>query len=294
MLEGSPKRYTPFTDSPVNGTLVNGIRFRLSPSSPSCSSGAVSPLANIRNPSVSLASSENSENSKPSSLHTRAGLNNELTGHRSIRRISSGLFETELSSNTAVTFMVPLAQLAFNLSVYIEAGSSHSHSYRLPEPFTDERHAIPSEGSIIIDSALRDGIEQGVDDDDEKAEIMVGIEASTRRKSSAPILIKSRSVEAAMNSRKPQKASADQLSFCVMPRDVRKNALQSSHLIERQGSAPQLMLKRKPKGLDDDGSLGSSPMGSPVTGLSRCGTRQQILTNASSLKHSGLTHYMQD
>ena len=283
-LEGSPKHYTPFADSPLNGTLVNGIRFHLFPSSPCSSSGVVTPVTNNRNPSVSLA---NSEDSRPS----LSKLNSKPIIHSNIRRITSGFFYSDVHDreNTVTFHMVPLVQLAFNLSVYLETCLHISDAVTSPGHYTDERREMQCKGSLFS------GEREGVHDSDEKEEMMSPTEPPTRRKSSAPILIKSRSVEAAMNSRKPQRDSAgdvNQMSFHVMPRDVRKNALASTHLIERQGSAPQLMLKRRPNGGSNDTSANSSPVGSPVKGLSRCGTRQQIIQKSSPLGNCGLTQYM--
>ena len=149
-----------------------------------------------------------------------------------------------------------------------------------PEPRdTAIQHAVAAAAAHQLRE--EDDILTAIDDEDDDQEPA----KEPRRVSlpvSAPILIKSRSVEESIHREHVGDATA--VSYRALPRDLRKNALASGHLIERQGSAPQLLLKRKPRGYypagtaSGDGSAESSGASSPTGSITRNPTRLQMMS----------------
>ncbi|OQV23480.1 hypothetical protein BV898_02600 [Hypsibius exemplaris] len=336
-MEGSPKHYVPFLDSPIAASPINGIKFRLSPSSPAASSTGNSPLsvaaANYpREPNVSRRTSLDKTGSSSKSTATV-----DFTTYVNVmRRVSSAVFDSRLfnlsepdtdadtdtgadkdtgkiDKSTGKTDKpgssadkgtgktdkpdrvqnkcsgtLQFAQLTQNLCVYLEDVDNLLLD-KSPEP-RDSLQQRLQQAAVLREEAC-----------DVIAERQELEQAPPRRVSlpvSAPILIKSRSVEESIHRDQSSGVGGgmDSVSFRALPRDLRKNALASGHLIERQGSAPQLLLKRKPRsfyaggGGSNPGSAESSGAASPTSSMSRQTTRLQMM---SPLVQSALANYQQ-
>ncbi|XP_055357776.1 uncharacterized protein LOC129602695 isoform X2 [Paramacrobiotus metropolitanus] len=247
MLEGSPKRnvFAESSNSPLSGTPINGIRFRVSPCSPASSSSPLSMVVN--QPRNSAAETRRTSEDRTNTTSTSKSGTCDVNFSKVMRRVCSATFDVRLFKETSGALQ--FAQLTHNLCIYLD--ETDYPFDKTPEPLESEQADVL--GDIEEESTEREP------------------RRTSLPAASAPILIKSRSVEDSIN--KPRDMSA--VLIRALPRECRKNALQGGHLIERQGSAPQLHLKRKPRSTSESSDSSFCP--SPVSGLSVNTGRQHNL-----------------